>query len=104
MKLEDFKHLAAQPEATVEVLAVDPIIYLIRCTTPERSVLLSKGKNNNWSLQSLAACQRLLQSAGLFDAVLVQESAYSEMVGSNAKAAQSQMRIPLTIPRQTGGD
>lgn len=88
----------------MEVLAIDPIIYLIRCTTPERSVLLSKGNNKNWSLQSLAACQRLLQSAGLFDAVLVQESSYSEMVGSDAEAAQSQMRMPLIIPREERGD
>ncbi|MFK7913097.1 MAG: DUF6482 family protein [Pseudomonadales bacterium] len=99
MKLEAFKELAAQPGAVVEVLAIDPIIYLIRCTTPDRSVLLSKGRDKNWSLKSLAACQRLLQSAGLFEAVLVQESAYSEMVGSDAEAAQSQMRMPLTIPR-----
>ena len=99
MKLEPFKQLAAQPGAVVEVLAIDPVIYLIRCTTPDTSVLLTKGRDRNWVLQSLAACQRLLQSAGLFEAVLVQESAYSEMVGSDASAAQSAMRMPLKIPK-----
>ena len=98
MKLEPFKQLAAEPGAVVEVLAIDPIIYLIRCTTPNASVLLSKAGDRNWEFKSLAACQRLLQSAGLFEAVLVQESAYSEMIGSDAEAAQSHMRIPMVIP------
>lgn len=101
MKLEAFKQLAAQSDATVEVLAIDPVIYLIRCTTPSTSVLLTKGRDRNWSFKSLAACQRLLQSAELYQAVLVQESAYAEMIGSDAEAAQSQMRMPLVIPRDS---
>lgn len=98
MKLEAFKRLAATDGAEVEILAIDPMIYLIRCSTSDTSVLLTKGRKQNWVFKSLAACQRLLQTAGIRSAVLIQESAYSEMVGSDARAAQSQMRMPLTIP------
>ncbi len=102
VKLDAFKALAAQPGSEVEVLAVDPVIYLLRCSAGGESAILTRSGKRNWVFKSLAACQRLLQNAGIRQAVLVQESAYSEMVGTEANAGQSQMRMPLHIPEADG--
>ncbi|MEM1229739.1 MAG: DUF6482 family protein [Pseudomonadota bacterium] len=99
MKLDAFKALAARPGSEVEILAVDPIIYLLRCSDANGdSQMLTRRGKRNWVFKSLGACQRLLQTAGIEKAVLVQESAYSEIVGMESSAGASQMRMPLHIP------
>ena len=103
MQLEAFKALAADAQAQVEVLAIDPMIYLLRCTGGAAEGLLERRRGGNWQFPSLAACRRFLQEAGIRSAVLVHESAYGEMIGSADDgsphaAAATQLRVPLVIP------
>lgn len=101
MNLKTFRRHVAEDNAEVEILAVDPVIYLLRINTgtgaAARSELLKNPKGQNWVFRSLTAAKTQLIEWQVRSALLVQQSAYGEMVGSPGAQADSELRLPVLL-------
>ncbi|MEM6710560.1 MAG: DUF6482 family protein [Pseudomonadota bacterium] len=103
MNVKALKQALADPSTEVEVLAVDPVIYLLRVVTIEdgvrREAILKNPKGENWVFRSLSAARVRLAEWRVRQAFLIQQSAYGEMVGTEGGLQESELRLPLTIPQ-----
>lgn len=85
----------------VEILAVEPVIYLIRIVTggdaEQQSALLKNPKGQNWVFRSLTEAKVKLAELGVRRATLIQQSAYGEMVGSTGSQPDAELRLPITL-------
>ncbi|MEM1432678.1 MAG: DUF6482 family protein [Pseudomonadota bacterium] len=101
MDLKTFRRHVAADEAEVEILAIDPVIYLLRVNTGQgaatRSSILKNPKGQNWVFRSLTAAKTQLIEWQVRSALLVQQSAYGEMVGSPGAQPDSELRLPLLL-------
>lgn len=108
MNLKRFRQLlsAGDQPVNVEILAVEPVIYLIRISTgvenyggeaAAQSTLLKNPKGANWVFRSLTEAKAKLADLGVRRATLVQQSAYGEMVGSAGSQADAELRLPITL-------
>ena len=101
MNLKTFRQVREHPSTEIEVLAIEPVIYLLRISTAAggatQSSILKNPKGENWVFRSLSAARAKLAEWKVTEAVLVQQSAYSEMVGTPGDQQDSELRMPIRI-------
>ena len=79
-------------EISVEVHAVDPMVYVAYQVDGEERIPIRAEGRFGMSFPSRHAAQRALRAAGLQSVTFVHRSPYGEMIGMEGTAADSEFR------------
>jgi len=100
--------IAAGENVTAQVLAADPMVYILR-VVPEKStadasnslpLTLQNARGENLVYRSRYAADQAFARAGVSSVTLLHESAFGEMVGLEAGSNRMEQTYPVKLDRQ----